>query len=155
MTDQLIKIGEAGGPDLLYRLQGHTPSYTSWAYDVFDADPMNVQVRVPRRTPHRRPAARALPRCLARAAWVVHCAPVLTDRLRDGGPCVTTTQRSLIVPPCALSRRLAASPPSPCTPYLQFIHTPEEWAADDYALMEDRVDQIAISGRGTAVGAFR
>ena len=61
MTDQLIKIGEAGGPDLLYRLQGHTPSYTSWAYDVFDADPMNIQVPPPPLST----AARRLARCLA------------------------------------------------------------------------------------------
>jgi hypothetical protein len=95
VTNQLIQIGEAGGPDLLYRLQGHTPSYTSWAYDVFDADPMNVQVRVPRRTPHRRPAARALPRCLARAARVGHCAPA---------PLCANAYETLIVP-CALSPR--------------------------------------------------
>jgi hypothetical protein len=44
LANRLITIGEAWGPDLLYRLQGHTPNYTSWAYDISDDSPMSVQV---------------------------------------------------------------------------------------------------------------
>ena len=44
LTDKLIKIGEAWGPDLLYRLEGHTPNYTAWAYDISDDSPKSVQV---------------------------------------------------------------------------------------------------------------
>ena len=49
---------------------------------------------------------------------------------------------------CASLRAMSQSLPpipSPRACHAQFIHTPEEWAADDYALSEDRVDQIAIS----------
>ena len=68
-ASNILQIGEAWGPDELYRLEGHTPNYTAWTHDIHDDSPKSIQL----------------------------------------------------------------------------IHTPVEWAADDYALSEDRVDQIAIS----------
>ena len=44
VANKLIKIGEALGPDLLFKLEGHTPRYEKWAFDIFDDDPMSVQL---------------------------------------------------------------------------------------------------------------
>eukprot|EP00960_Hanusia_phi_P029348 747904-Hanusia_phi.AAC.1 len=43
-AQMILAMGSSGGPDTLFKLQGHVANYGNWSFDIYDDPPRKIQV---------------------------------------------------------------------------------------------------------------